>query len=241
MKKKGMSSYRNLCHVSFETWERYSVHVSSTGHLVKEPFAAMASNIQIVPDEQVLGDLVLDDDDEVFRLENTSATELQQDWEYKGIDLDDEDLLDIDNTSETLHETFSGDKSSHFPFPSKSILIINVEEMLQPQKVLFSNKPIKGKYSYIAALGLFGSKVEKLRITVEAEKKEDTDEWSEAINAKISKAHGHVQLTKKLAENKKKAEDIEKEKIQFEVKCYATKGKQQNEQKQQNIEGEQKI
>ncbi|CAB4009075.1 Hypothetical predicted protein, partial [Paramuricea clavata] len=29
----------------------------------------MPSNIQLVPDEQVLGDLVLDDDEEVFRLE----------------------------------------------------------------------------------------------------------------------------------------------------------------------------
>ena len=91
----------------------------------------MVSNIQLVPDEQVLGDLVLDDDDEVFRLEKTSATKLQQDWEYTGIDgeytgidaeytgidSDDEDLSNIDNTSEPLLETFSGDKSSHFPFP----------------------------------------------------------------------------------------------------------------------------
>lgn len=132
MKKRVCRHHCNLCNVSFETWERYSVRVSSTGHLVKElPSAAMASNIQLVPDEEVLGDLVLDDDDEVFRLEKTSATELQQDWEYTGIDAeytgidsDDEDLSDIDNTSEPLRETFSGDKSSHFPFPSEIFFLL---------------------------------------------------------------------------------------------------------------------
>ena len=59
------------------------------------------------------------------------------------------------------------------------------------------------------------SEVEKLRITVEAEKiekKEDTDEWSEGIDAKIREADSHVRLTKEwLAEDKKKAGDIEKE------------------------------
>ena len=132
MKKRVCRHHCNLCNVSFETWERYSVRVSSTGHLVKElPSAAMASNIQLVPDEEVLGDLVLDDDDEVFRLEKTSATELQQDFEYTGIDAeytgidsDDEDLSDIDNTSEPLRETFSGDKSSHFPFPSEIFFLL---------------------------------------------------------------------------------------------------------------------
>ena len=56
------------------------------------------------------------------------------------------------------------------------------------------------------------SEVEKLRITVEAEKiekKEDTDEWSEGIDAKIHEADSNVRLTKEwLAENKKKAEYI---------------------------------
>ena len=85
------------------------------------------------------------------------------------------------------------------------------------------------------------SEVEKLRITVEAEKiekKENTDEWSEGIDTKIHEADGHVRLTKEwLAENKRKAEDIDKEqKIQFEVKLDETKVKLQNEQKQQNVE-----
>ncbi|CAB4018615.1 Hypothetical predicted protein, partial [Paramuricea clavata] len=63
--------------------------------------------------------------------------------------------------------------------------------------------------------------VDKLRLTVEAEKlgrKEDTTEWSEEIDTKISEADSHVRLTKEwLAENKRKLEEMENdEKIKFE-------------------------
>ncbi|CAB3979569.1 Hypothetical predicted protein [Paramuricea clavata] len=63
--------------------------------------------------------------------------------------------------------------------------------------------------------------VENLRLTVEAEKlgrKEDTTEWSEEIDTKISEADSHVRLTKEwLAENKRKLEEMENdEKIKFE-------------------------
>lgn len=76
--------------------------------------------------------------------------------------------------------------------------------------------------------------VDKLRLTVEAEKigrKEDTTEWSADIDIKISVADDHVRLTKEwLAENKRRLEEIEKEeKIKFEVKLHETKVKLQNE------------
>lgn len=77
--------------------------------------------------------------------------------------------------------------------------------------------------------------VDKLRLTVEAEKiaaKEDTTEWNVEIDAKISEADAHVRKTKEwLAENKRKLAEIEnEEKMQFEVKLYETKLKLQNEQ-----------
>ncbi|XP_028414393.1 uncharacterized protein LOC114537543 [Dendronephthya gigantea] len=76
--------------------------------------------------------------------------------------------------------------------------------------------------------------IETLRLKVEAEKlsrKEDTTEWSEEIDAKISEADGHVRLTKDwLAENKRKLEEIEKEeRIKFEVRLHETKVKLQEE------------
>jgi hypothetical protein len=50
--------------------------------------------------------------------------------------------------------------------------------------------------------------VDKLRLTVEAEKlgrKEDITKWNEEIDIKISEADSHVRLTKEwLAENKRK-------------------------------------
>ena len=75
--------------------------------------------------------------------------------------------------------------------------------------------------------------VDKLRLTVEAEKiaaKEDTTEWNVQIDAKISEADAHVRKTKEwLAENKSKLVEIEnEEKMQFEVKLYETKLKLQN-------------
>ncbi|CAB4039357.1 Hypothetical predicted protein, partial [Paramuricea clavata] len=76
--------------------------------------------------------------------------------------------------------------------------------------------------------------VDKLRLTVEAEKlgrKEDTTEWSEEIDTKISEADSHVRLTKEwLAEKKRKLEEMENdEKIKFEVKLHETKVKLQDE------------
>ncbi|CAB4045453.1 Hypothetical predicted protein, partial [Paramuricea clavata] len=76
--------------------------------------------------------------------------------------------------------------------------------------------------------------VDKLRLTVEAEKlgrKEDTTEWSEEIDTKISEADSHVRLTKEwLAENKRKLEEMENDKkIKFEVKLHETKVKLQDE------------
>ena len=76
--------------------------------------------------------------------------------------------------------------------------------------------------------------VDQLRLTVEAEKlgrKEDTTEWSEEIDTKISEADSHVRLTKEwLAEHKRKLEEVEKEeKIKFEVKLHETKVKLQDE------------
>ncbi|CAB4026316.1 Hypothetical predicted protein [Paramuricea clavata] len=71
-------------------------------------------------------------------------------------------------------------------------------------------------------LGTVIGEVDKLRLTVEAEKlgrKEDTTEWSEEIDTKISEADSHVRLTKEwLAENKRKLEEMENdEKIKFEL------------------------
>ena len=87
---------------------------------------------------------------------------------------------------------------------------------------------------HLGTLRTVVGEVDKLRLTVEAEKignKEDTTEWSAEIDTKISEADGHVRRTKEwLAENKRRLEEIEKEeKIKFEVKLYETKAKLQNE------------
>ena len=52
MKKRVCRHHCELCNLSFETWDRYSVHFQLRGHLVNELNSSEKQDIELVGDDQ---------------------------------------------------------------------------------------------------------------------------------------------------------------------------------------------
>ena len=98
MKRRACRHYCESCNLSFETWDRYSLHILSRGHTANE-LPNASNDIQLFSEEPVPHELVSDDND-CFYLNNEYRLELG-DENFNVVSSDENDLSDSDNISET--------------------------------------------------------------------------------------------------------------------------------------------
>ena len=133
MKKRACRYHCDLCNLSFETWYRYSTHVSARGHLLKELSAPVTANIQLVVDEPVAQeDTVLGLDDEesglytTFQVADTDTdTDTEQEhWQSLELSSDEDASLDCDPPNMNHSSDLTTENLSFFPFPSEIFFLL---------------------------------------------------------------------------------------------------------------------
>lgn len=126
--KKRACRHCELCSLSFETWDRYSTHVLSRGHYANE-LGNAAHNVLLVSDEQVPGDLVADNNEELFGWD-MNYFEFDN-GEFDQPSSDENDLSDSDISSSEASDADSPadanaplSQVSYYPFPSEIFFLL---------------------------------------------------------------------------------------------------------------------
>lgn len=126
MKKRACRHHCDRCNLGFETWYRYTTHVSSRGHLEKE--LATMENVRLVEDEYLPeSDFVMTADDENDGLFTTFEEERIEfeppEFADTELSSDDEELSENGDTSE-ITDQMPNDDSNFFPFPSEIFFLL---------------------------------------------------------------------------------------------------------------------
>ena len=128
MKRRACRHHCGLCNLSFETWSRYSMHVSSRNHLGKEA-TARTENIQLVVDELVpKSDYILRSDDEndvmCTTLEYENDTMELECFPGAEFSSNGEELFDCGHTSDIVLTQITNDDSGFFSIPIGDIFSV---------------------------------------------------------------------------------------------------------------------
>ena len=131
MKKRACRHRCDICAVNFESWERFSVHLTSRGHRMKQLATATATqNIQLVSDRyECFPDQCVHQDDFLFEeepLHDATSFENISDSESN------ETCSLFDNLSDFEEESNGGndelprpsEQGSYFPFPSEIFFLL---------------------------------------------------------------------------------------------------------------------
>ena len=149
MKKRVCRHHCELCNLSFETWDRYSVHFQSRGHLVNELNSSEKQDIELVGDDHFPGDLYpLAEDGDVDMGKPRTCARLQNS-DYPGTLSANEDICSDNEsddgggdgaTTSNFQGSLSADEKtdgqpSFYPFPSELFSCYTVTHiMFQDQR-----------------------------------------------------------------------------------------------------------